>query len=359
VKSTVLKFLAFIAVCTVFTGYLVFTIGNIHPFQRAYSLTARFDDVTGLLPDDNVKIAGVVVGKVKNVSIDNGSAVVKFTVRRGVKVPTDSAAAIRWRNLLGQRYVYLYPGSASTVLQAGGRVRQTRSVVDLGQLFNRLGPIVKAIDPDEVNAFLDSVSSALQGNEPQLRQALDDLAKLAGSLATRDEAIGRLVGNLDTVASTITNRDQEIRQLLDNLLAVASTFSANTDVLDQAVTQLGDFSSHLGQLLQDNRGHIDNIVNSLEVLIKVVNEKLPTLDTVVANLDDAGSRLFGASKNGEFLNQTIPCGQFFYPTSQPAGGTPCGAPIPISAQQQRLGGGEVPTTANAQAVIDLLRGAGS
>jgi phospholipid/cholesterol/gamma-HCH transport system substrate-binding protein len=322
-------------------------------------LTAKFDDVTGLLPDDNVKIAGVVVGKVKGIAIDNGAALVKFTVRKGVKVPTDSEAAIRWRNLLGQRYVYLYPGSASTVLAAGERVSHTRSVVDLGQLFNRLGPIVKAIDPNQVNAFLDSVSSALQGNEPQLRQAIDDLAKLASSLATRDEAIGRLIGNLDTVASTITSRDFEIRQLLDNLLAVASTFSANTDVLDQAVTQLGDFSGHLGQLLQDNRGHIDNIVNSLQVLIEVVKQKLPTLDTVVANLDDVGATLFGASKNGEFLNQTIPCGQFFYPTPQPAGGTPCTTPGPNGVKPLGLGGGDVPTSTNTQAVVQLLTGGGS
>jgi phospholipid/cholesterol/gamma-HCH transport system substrate-binding protein len=342
----------------VFTGYLVVTIGNIHLFERSYSLTAKFDDVTGLLPDDNVKIAGVVVGKVKSIAIDNGAAMVKFTVRKGVKVPTDSAAAIRWRNLLGQRYIYLYPGTASTVLSAGDRVAHTRSVVDLGQLFNRLGPIVKAIDPNQVNAFLDSVSSALQGNEPQLRQALDDLAKLAASLATRDEAIGRLVGNLDTVASTITNRDFEIRQILDNLLAVASTFSANTDVLDQAVTQLGDFSGHLGQLLQANRGHIDNIVNNLQVLIEVVRQKLPTLDTVVANLDDVGATLFGASKNGEFLNQTIPCGQFFYPTAQPAGGTPCN-PGATSVKPAGLGGGEVPTSTNTQAVLQLLNGGGS
>ncbi|MDQ1404200.1 MAG: phospholipid/cholesterol/gamma-HCH transport system substrate-binding protein [Actinomycetota bacterium] len=355
-KGTVVKFLAFIAVCSVFTGYLVFTIGNIHPFQSAYSLTAKFDDVTGLLPDDNVKIAGVVVGKVKSVSIDDGAARVRFTVRKGVKVPTDSAAAIRWRNLLGQRYVYLYPGTASTVLPAGGRVTHTRSVVDLGQLFNRLGPIVKSIDPDQVNAFLDSVSSALQGSEPQLRQALDDLATLASTLATRDEAIGRLVGNLDTVASTITDRDHEIRQLLDNLLAVASTFSANTDVLDEAVTQLGDFSSHLGKLLQDNRGHIDNIVNSLQVLIEVVNQKLPTLDTVVANLDDAGTRLFGASKYGEFLNQTIPCGQFFYPDPLPAAGTSCTAPGPNGVKPGSLGGGDVPTSSNTQALLELVQG---
>src|SRR5205807_3223470 len=174
-----------------------FTIGNIHPFRHTYRLTASFDDASGLLRDDNVKIAGVVVGKVKGVKLKQGRAQVSFEVEKGIKVPTDSSAAVRWRNLIGQRYVYLYPGTASTVRRGGDRVAHTRSVVDVGELFNRLGPIVKAIDPQQVNTFLDAIVGALDGNEQNLRQAIDDLSRVAASLGARDQAIGRLVENLN------------------------------------------------------------------------------------------------------------------------------------------------------------------
>src|SRR5687767_14741142 len=116
---TVIKLAIFFAVCLVFTAYLAFTIGNIHLFQDTYSLSASFDDVTGLLPNDNVKVAGVVVGKVTGVKLRQGKAQVKFSVKDSVKIPEDSTAAVRWRNLLGQRYVYVYPGSAPTVLRSG------------------------------------------------------------------------------------------------------------------------------------------------------------------------------------------------------------------------------------------------
>src|SRR4051794_18944431 len=128
----IIKLIVFFAVCLVFTAYLAFTIGNIHPFRESYSLTASFDDVTGLLRDDNVKVAGVVVGKVTGVNLHDGKARVKFNVRKGVRLPTDSSAAVRWRNLLGQRYIYLYPGEASTVLKGGGTITKSRSVVDIG-----------------------------------------------------------------------------------------------------------------------------------------------------------------------------------------------------------------------------------
>ena len=304
----IVKLAAFVMVCAVFTAYLAFTIGNIHPFRHTYHLTATFDDATGLLKEDNVKVAGVVVGKVVSVSLDQGRAKVGLAVKTSVRLPSDSRASIRWRNLIGQRYVYLYPGEASTMLRSGDRVTRTTSVVDIGELFNRLGPIVKAIDPKQVNVFLDAIVGALDGNQDKLRQSLDDLAKLASSLGQRDEAIGRLVENLNTVSGAITDRDAQIRTVLDNLLELAKTFSANTNVLDSAVTDLGDFSDRFGSLLANNRVQLDHIVDNLAVLVGEVRTKLPVIDHAVGGLDEAAKRLFTSSRYGEWLNQVIPCG---------------------------------------------------
>ena len=323
-KGTLLKLAAFVAVCGFFTVYLALTIGNIRLFRDTYELSATFDDVTGLLKDDNVKVAGVVVGKVTGIDVDKGRARVRFEVKDGVKLPTDSQAAVRWRNLLGQRYVYLYPGEASTVLEDDGAIGKTRSVVDLGELFNRLGPIIKAIDPKQVNTFLESVAGALDGNEEELRSTIDDLAKLTQGLATRDEAIGRLVENLDTVAGTITSRDQQIRTVLDNLLALSTTFSENTDVLDSAITELGGFNEDLGGLLRDNSSEIDRIVNNLTAIVQVVQGKLPVLDETVAGLDELADALFRSSRYGEWLNQDILCLRFGYP-AESSESTPCDA----------------------------------
>ena len=125
-----LKFGAFVAVCLAFTGYLAFTIGNldIHdPLGRqTYTVSATFDDVTGLLIDDNVKVAGVVVGKVTSVSTHAGRATVKMEIDDDhADIPKDSTAAIRWRNLIGQRYVYLYPGTSAQALEDGDSLKKT------------------------------------------------------------------------------------------------------------------------------------------------------------------------------------------------------------------------------------------
>jgi virulence factor Mce-like protein len=305
---TIIKLIAFFALCALFTAYLAFTIGNIHLFEHTYALSAKFDDATGLLKDDNVKVAGVVVGKVTGVHIDQGKARVTFNLKDSVKVPSDSEAAIRWRNLIGQRYVYLYPGTSSTVLKNDDAVTKTRSVVDVGELFNRLGPIVKAVNPQDVNTFLDAIVQALDGNQDKIRQSIDNLAVVAESLGSRDQAIGRLVDNVNTVAGAVNDRDAQIRTVLDNLVLISQTFSQNTDVLNTAVTELGDFSDNFGTLLSNNRGQIDNIISNLNTIVDEVKVKLPVVDSILGGLDTAAKTLFAASRYGEWLNQTIPCG---------------------------------------------------
>lgn len=355
-RGTVVRLVIFVVVCALFTGFLAVTIGNIRLFADDYRLTATFDDVTGLLPNDNVKVAGVVVGKVTGIRVDRGQAVVDFVVDDDVRLPTDSSASIRWRNLLGQRFLYLYPGEGSTVLGEGDRVETTRSVVDLGELFNRLGPIVQAIEPQQVNAFLTSITSALDGNEEALRSAIDDLARLTSGLAARDEAIRRLIENLNTVAGTITSRDEQIRTVLDNLLALATTFRENTDVLDAAVTDLGAVSDNFGTLLRTNRGEIDRIIDSLATLVALVETKRGSLETTVSGLDEASAAIFRSARLGEFLNQEILCARVG--TQVPVIATACD---PASAKPTvgATGGSSLTRrVSGAQAVHDLMTGVG-
>ena len=350
VPAVIVKLLLFFAVCTLLTAYLAFTIGNIHLFQHTYKLTATFDDATGLLIADNVKVAGVVVGKVTSVTINNGKAKVEFSLKDSVKVPADSQVAIRWRNLIGQRYLYVYPGTASTVLKNGDRVTKTRSVVDVGELFNRLGPIVKAIDPKEVNTFLDTIVQALDGNTDSIRQSIDNLAVVAQSLGSRDEQIGRLIDNVNTVAGAVNDRDAQIRTVLDNLVLISQTFSQNTDVLNTAVTELGDFSDNFGSLLANNQSQIDRIVANLNSILDEVKVKLPALDSILGGLDEAAKRLTLSSRYGDWLNNNIYCGAMLNPP-QIESNNPC-----ISGVGSLQNSGPQSQTKGSAAVIQVLTG---
>jgi phospholipid/cholesterol/gamma-HCH transport system substrate-binding protein len=358
---TAVKFGAFVVVCLFFTGYLAFTIGNLNvrdPLGRdTYQLTASFDDVSGLLPDDNVKVAGVVVGKVTSVKVHDGRAVVGMSIKNAHDdIPREgTSAAVRWRNLIGQRYIYLYPGKPGGVaLQDGDRIRTTTSVVDLGELFNKLGPIVTAIDPDQVNALLETLTQALDGREDKVGAALDDLATLARGLSSRDEAIQRLVTNLNTVAGTIDARDAEIDAMLDNLTHLADAFNDDTATLDAALSQVSEFGTNLHEVLQTGSAQLDRLLANLASVTDTVKAKLPELNTFLAGFADTSRAVFRAGNRGEMLNQKILC-LFTGPPSSSAAGCPTGDPIKgLSSTRTGAQLDPGPSTTGAAAIASLL-----
>lgn len=310
---TAIKFGLFVALCMVFLVYLASTIGNttalglVGQGPETYKLSASFDDVSGLLVGDNVKVAGVPVGKVTGIDVESGQATVTMQIDDDRRVPTDSSASIRWRNLIGQRYVYLNPGDAPVMLEDGDVVDDTTNVIDLGELFNRLGPIVATIDESQVNDFLDTVTTALDGNEASVSAALDDLAFVVQGLGERDVAIGRLIENLEVVARTVADRDSQIETMLDNLSALSRTFSDNTQLLETAILEIGAFNTDLSSVLAANRGEIDGLLTKLDNTLDTVESQLGPLDLALDRIDENAAATFRTSRDGTFLNQAILC----------------------------------------------------
>jgi len=356
---TAIKFGAFVLVCLMFTGYLTFTIGNLDlhdPLnQQNYKVTATFKDVTGLLVNDNVKIAGVVIGKVTGIKTEDGLAVVTMQIDdEHDDIPKDSLATIRWRNLIGQRYLYFVPGHSPETLQDGAQIAldQTESVVDLGELFEKLGPIVSSIDPKQVNDFLDTITEALDGREDKVSQSLDDLAVLTKALASRDEAIQHLITNLDVVADTLNRRDAQIDTMLDNLIALANTFGDNTATLDAALKELASFGTNLDSLLDNESDQITNILGNVAKVTDTVRGRLPQLDAFLEGFGDASAAIFRAGNRGEFLNQKILC--FTVTTPVPGECPPAGFPITGKSAAGTEATPYVPPPASGSAAIESL-----
>lgn len=310
---TAVKFGLFVALCMTFLLYLATTIGNttlgglVGRGEPTYKLQAAFDDVNGLLLGDNVKVAGVPIGKVTGIKTEAGKAMVSMEISEDWKFPTDTSASIRWRNLIGQRFIYFEPGDSPVTLADDATIAKTTNVVDLGELFNRLGPIVESIDNNQVNDFLDTVNTALDGNQDEISQALDDLAFVVKGLGERDEAIGRLIDNLEIVSRTVADRDAQIEVMLDNLATLSQTFSDNTALLETAILEIGQYNTDLSSVLAENRGQIDNLLGNLDATLNTVEDQIEPLSVLLDQLDENAAATFRTSSYGTFLNQNILC----------------------------------------------------
>ena len=197
-KASLVKVLAFSVICVIFTVLLGVKLANSRLFADTYDLKAAFTDATGVMAGDAVKLAGVDVGRVTEAEIKDGVALVTFNVDKTLELAEDSVIGIRWRNVVGQRFLYVYPGDDDEQLAENDviPISQTEDVADIGEFLNRAGPILQAIDPEQANAFLDAMNTALEGNEGDVRNLIDQGAILAKELGATDQEIESLLVNV-------------------------------------------------------------------------------------------------------------------------------------------------------------------
>ena len=298
---TAAKFGVFAALTLALTGFIGAQIAKIQ-FGATYSVVATFDDVTGLTKGDDVKVAGVKVGQVSGIDTTaEGRAVVRLSLDADLRIPTDSVAAVRWRNLLGQRVVYLEPGDADSMVADGDRIDHTRSVVDIGALINELGGLVSAIDPAQLNTLLTAVSEALNGNEAAVDQLLDSAGELLSTLADRQDTISQLLEDFDTVSAALASRDDQIATMIDNLALLTDTFASNEDLLDSTLTELATYSGSLDQVLTANQGDLESIIANLATVTDTVTDNIDTVQAQLEHLPGGLSALHEVTNRGEYI----------------------------------------------------------
>jgi phospholipid/cholesterol/gamma-HCH transport system substrate-binding protein len=216
-RGDLVKLIIFIVVTSMATGVLVVLIGNL-TFQSARDYKAVFSDATGVVKGDDVRIAGVKVGSVKEVEIvDRSRALVSFDVADDSVVTKSSTATIRYRNLVGQRYISLTQGVGDLDrLPAKSTIPMDRTepALDLTVLFNGFKPLFRALSPTDINKLSGEVIRVFQGEGGNFNQLLTSTASLTNTLADRDRVIGQVIDNLNEVLATLAGRDKQLSELI-------------------------------------------------------------------------------------------------------------------------------------------------
>jgi len=118
-------------------GYLSIKLGKMELFGNdGYELQAIFSNSGGIKNGSSVVIAGVTVGRVKQVSLDDYQARVVLYLPRDIKVQEDAIASIKTKGLIGEKYVEITPGGAEEIIPPGGKIRDTQPAVDLEGLIS-------------------------------------------------------------------------------------------------------------------------------------------------------------------------------------------------------------------------------
>ena len=116
-------------------GYISIKLGKLEFIGGGrYEIYAQFDQVGGIKPGASVEIAGVEIGRVKSIGLDNYQALLELSINTGIKVQEDAIASVKTKGLIGEKYIQITPGASEKILPGGGRIRETESAIDIEQL---------------------------------------------------------------------------------------------------------------------------------------------------------------------------------------------------------------------------------
>jgi phospholipid/cholesterol/gamma-HCH transport system substrate-binding protein len=128
---------AFMIIGIICLGYLSIKLGKMEVFgEKGYEIQAIFSNSGGLKSGSSVVIAGVEVGRVKRVALDDYQAKVVLNIPLNVKIQEDAIASIKTKGLIGEKYVEITPGGADELIEPGGRIRDTQSAIDFEELIS-------------------------------------------------------------------------------------------------------------------------------------------------------------------------------------------------------------------------------
>jgi len=254
--AALLKLVIFMVVTALATGVLAIVIGNLS-FGSTHSYKAEFVDATGLVKGDDVRIAGVKVGSVKDISIvDRTRAMVTFDVQSDTALMRSTRADIRYRNLVGQRYIALTNEIGTTdVLEPGATipVSRTSPALDLTLLFNGFKPLFQALSPADVNELSNEIIQVFQGQGGTLNGMLAHTASITQTLADRDQVIGELITNLNSVLDHVGRRNRQLNDLITTFQQFVGGLKKDRGAILGSLNQISDLSVQTADLVSGIR----------------------------------------------------------------------------------------------------------
>ncbi|HVK29918.1 MAG TPA: MlaD family protein [Nocardioides sp.] len=308
-RNDLIKFSAFLAMAAVFTFWVAAVTGEIRPGGREV-YKAVFDDVSGLAVGDEVRVAGVDIGKVREIDVQaDNTVLVTFDVREGQELTKGTHATIQYRNLIGDRVVQLTRGDEGSadgdeVLAAGGTLpaTQTASALDLDTLLNGFKPLFAGLSPTQVNELSGQLIQVLQGQQSSVATLVDNVASFTTTIGDREQLIGEVIRNLNSVLGTVDARKETVGLLLDRLDALLTGLDGqDTQVLD-AAARISGFADRTSTLVSRARGDLRADLQGLAVTARGLDKSKGTLDAVLKKFPSHYDKVQNTASYGNFFN---------------------------------------------------------
>jgi phospholipid/cholesterol/gamma-HCH transport system substrate-binding protein len=309
-RKTLIKFVTFAIIMALLTASLFFIFGQ-YRTGSTNGYSAVFADASRLRTGDTVRVAGIRVGTVNDLELrPDKSVLVKFDADRDVVLTTGTKAAVRYLNLVGDRYLELVDSPGSGKIQPAGSqipVDRTEPALDLDLLLGGLKPVVQGLNPQDVNALTNSLIQILQGQDGNIESLFAKTSSFTNSLADNGQTVQQLIDNLNTVVATIAKDGNQFSGAVDKLEKLVTGLAADKDPIGEAITALDNGTASLTDLLNQARTPLAGTVDQLGRLAPLLDQDKELLDISIQKAPANYRKVVRLGSYGSWINQYL-CG---------------------------------------------------
>ncbi|WP_433681283.1 MCE family protein [Nocardia sp. CA-119907] len=273
------------------------------PFIRSgATYTAYFADAGGLVPGDQVQVAGVRSGRVEQVRLDGAKVYVRFTLNESIVLGNKTSAAIKTNTVLGRKSLEVTPsGTGSTRTDDTIPLDRTTSPYSLTDALGDLSNTVKGLDMDQVNKTLDALSATFADTPAPLRSALDGVTQLSRSLNARDKALTDLLGRAQNVTKVLADRSNQINALLVDGNELLGELDRRRGALSQLIVYVNGLAQQLSGFVNDNEAQLKPTLDRLNSVLALLQ----------SNKDNLSKALDGLGPFAAALGEQVGSGPYF------------------------------------------------
>lgn len=307
---TAVKFGVFGAVMLLLTAAL-FAIFGEYRSGTANEYSAVFADSSSLKTGDSVRAAGIRVGTVNGVSLQpDNTVVVRFDASPDVVLTTGTKVAVRYLNLVGDRYLELLDGPGSTRIQPPDSEiprERTEPALDLDLLLGGLKPVVRGLNPKDVNALTNSLIQVLQGQSNDVESLFAKTSSFANSIADNGQTVRELIDNLNAVVATVSRDGDKFSGAVERLERLITELSNERDPIGAAIDSLDSGTASLTDLMTQARPPLAGSVDQLNRIAPRLEKDKSLLDISLQKAPANYRKLVRLGAYGSWLNQYL-CG---------------------------------------------------
>ncbi len=304
IRGIATRVVIFTVVSLLFMFGLLTVFGQFRFDSRA-SYRAVFSNVSGLKGGNFVRIAGVEVGKVKDLTLHkDGTVTIDFAVDRQLTLTEGTTASIRYENLIGDRYLALEEGTGGVkTLHPGQTIPPTRTepALDLDAVIGGFKPLFRALDADQVNTLSAQLIEAFQGQGPALGSFLTQAAVVTNTLADRDVLIGQVIDNLNVVLGSLGGQSERLDTAVSSLSELIDGLAQRRTDVSNAVAYTNAAAGSIADLLSQARTPFTKVVHETDRVAGIALADHDYLDNLLNTLPDRYQALVRQGMYGDFF----------------------------------------------------------